>query len=199
MEYGPEQDLSLQPLIPQRALPGGLLTPSKAPSPCSASPATSSEVPQRRPVLPWAECGRGAGLAKGQLAAIRHPELWCGVSRGQGRVGGALERMLYPHVSLCSRPFLLETLSILPRSDVRATNVLALALGTTWTLPQLKEGGGLPSDLGLGLVSVSAFASKSWDFVDGVVGEGDLRHLRGSFWDTVYREVAVTMFKSEYR
>lgn len=39
-------------------------------------------------------------------------------------------------------------------------------------LTQLKEGECLPSDLGLGLVSVSTFASKSWDFVDGVVGEG---------------------------
>lgn len=87
-----------------------------------------------------------------------------------------MERMLYPHISLfCPRPFLLETLRVLLQSDMRAMHVLTSALLTASAVCCGSGGkvGQLPSDLGLGLVSVSAFALKSWHFVSEAVGKGD--------------------------
>lgn len=148
----------------------------KALAPCPTSPATSSDVPQRRQVLPWTEtlqttslpplpcCSReaslrfekeestvwliltwaptwnagmpgskrvavGLGLPKGSWQPSSTLSFGVASPEGQGQVGGAVERMVYPYISLlCPRPFLLETLWVLPWREMRAINNLALAL-----------------------------------------------------------------------
>lgn len=227
----PSRTCPCSPPAPQRALArlclGALLSPParlvryNAPAPCSTSPATSSEVPQRRQVLPWAEtlqtaslppfpcCSTEASLRLRSKKALRG-SFWhelpleiqrCRVAKGwpwswacqraagsphppwalvrslqrKGTGWGSCEEAaLPPHL-----PPLPQTLppgnpESPPTEWHEGNECFSISpINYMDCLPQLKEGGGLPSDLGLGLVSVSAFASKSWGFVNGVVGEGD--------------------------
>lgn len=76
----------------------------------------------------WRVAG-GLRLWKGSWQPPSALSFWCRVFRGQGQVGGAVERTLCPHISLlCHRPFLLESLKVIPQSDWLAMDVLTLAL-----------------------------------------------------------------------